>query len=260
MLLAGLVVAALWSVCSGVFVLQLVLSVRDSHRLSGARFAAVSPTTCRDRSKMAIHSLDGMSPKLPPDGEYWVAPTATVIGQVTLGRGVGIWFGAVLRGDGEAIAIGADTNLQDMVMVHTDPSFPATVGAGCTVGHRAIVHGCTIGDNVLIGMGAIVLNGARIGDNSLIARRRADHRRARRSRRARWSSGMPGKVVAPAHPRRDRPKPRLGRALRRNAAAVREGAGLGPLHPPRFCPAVRSGRPRSGAVCRGGECRPRRPG
>ena len=118
---------------------------------------------------MTIHSLDGLSPELPPDGDYWVAPTASVIGRVKLGSGVGVWFGAVLRGDGEPIVIGADTNLQDMVMVHTDPQFPATVGAGCTVGHRAIIHGCTIGNNVLIGMGAIVLNGARIGDNSLIA-------------------------------------------------------------------------------------------
>jgi carbonic anhydrase/acetyltransferase-like protein (isoleucine patch superfamily) len=117
---------------------------------------------------MAIHSLDGISPTLPGDGRYWVAPTATVIGKVTIGDGVGIWFGAVLRGDGEAITIGSDSNLQEHVVVHTDPSFPATVGAGCTIGHRAIIHGCTIGDNVLIGMGAIILNGAVIGDNSLV--------------------------------------------------------------------------------------------
>jgi carbonic anhydrase/acetyltransferase-like protein (isoleucine patch superfamily) len=117
---------------------------------------------------MPIHSLDGISPVLPAAGRYWIAPTATVIGRVTVGEGVGIWFGAVVRGDGEPIAIGPDTNLQEHVVVHTDPGFPATVGMGCTIGHRAILHGCTLGDNVLVGMGAIVLNGARIGDNALI--------------------------------------------------------------------------------------------
>jgi carbonic anhydrase/acetyltransferase-like protein (isoleucine patch superfamily) len=117
---------------------------------------------------MTIHTLDGISPDLPAEGTYWIAPTATVIGKVRLGEGVGIWFGAVVRGDGEPIVIGRDTNLQEHAMVHTDPGFPVTVGAGCTIGHRAIIHGCTIGDNVLIGMGAIVLNGAKVGDNSLI--------------------------------------------------------------------------------------------
>lgn len=117
---------------------------------------------------MPLHSLGGISPTVPADGRYWIAPTATVIGRVTLGEGVGIWFGAVLRGDGEAISIGADSNLQEHVMVHTDPGFPASIGAGCTIGHRAIVHGCTIGNNVLIGMGAIILNGAVIGENSLV--------------------------------------------------------------------------------------------
>ena len=105
---------------------------------------------------------------MPADGRYWIAPTATVIGKVTLGEGVGIWFGAVLRGDGEAITVGADSNLQEHVVVHTDPGYPATIGIGCTIGHRAIIHGCTIGNNVLIGMGAIILNGAVIGDNSLV--------------------------------------------------------------------------------------------
>jgi carbonic anhydrase/acetyltransferase-like protein (isoleucine patch superfamily) len=117
---------------------------------------------------MAVHSLDGISPTLPADGRYWIAPTATVIGKVTLGEGVGIWFGAVLRGDGEAITVGADSNLQEHAVVHTDPGYPATIGIGCTIGHRAIIHGCTIGNNVLIGMGAIILNGAVIGDNSLV--------------------------------------------------------------------------------------------
>lgn len=117
---------------------------------------------------MPIYALDGIVPELPDEGRYWIAPDATVVGKVTLGEGVGVWFGAVLRGDNEPIAIGADTNLQEHVMVHTDPGYPVSVGRGCTIGHRAILHGCTIGDNTLIGMGAIVLNGAVIGNDCLI--------------------------------------------------------------------------------------------
>jgi len=117
---------------------------------------------------MPLHSLGGVAPVTPPDGQYWIAPTATVLGRVTLGAGVGVWFGAVVRGDGEPIVIGEDSNLQEHVVVHTDPGYPATIGKGCTIGHRAIVHGATIGANVLIGMGAIILNGAVIGENSLV--------------------------------------------------------------------------------------------
>jgi carbonic anhydrase/acetyltransferase-like protein (isoleucine patch superfamily) len=117
---------------------------------------------------MPIHSLDGVSPTVPADGRFWVAPTAVVIGKVSLGEGAGIWFGAVLRGDNEPIVVGPDSNLQENVVVHTDPGFPVTIGTGCTIGHAAIIHGCTIGNNVLIGMGAIILNGAVIGDNSLV--------------------------------------------------------------------------------------------
>jgi carbonic anhydrase/acetyltransferase-like protein (isoleucine patch superfamily) len=117
---------------------------------------------------MPLYALDGVSPDVPDDGEYWIAPDASVIGKVVLARGVGIWFGAVLRGDNEPITIGQDTNLQEHTIVHTDPGCPVTVGAGCTIGHRATLHGCTIGDNSLIGMGATVLNGARIGNNCLV--------------------------------------------------------------------------------------------
>ena len=117
---------------------------------------------------MPVHAIAGTSPELPAEGSYWIAPTATVIGKVRIGAGVGIWFGAVVRGDGEPIVVGEDTNLQEHVVVHTDPGFPATIGKGCTLGHRAIVHGATVGDNVLIGMGAIVLNGATIGEKSLV--------------------------------------------------------------------------------------------
>jgi carbonic anhydrase/acetyltransferase-like protein (isoleucine patch superfamily) len=118
---------------------------------------------------MAIHELDGIRPDLPGNGLAWVAPSASVIGKVTLGEGVGVWFGSVLRGDTEPITVGRDTNVQDLCVFHTDRGFPLTIGAGCTIGHRAILHGCTIGENTLIGMGAIVLNGARIGDNCLVA-------------------------------------------------------------------------------------------
>jgi carbonic anhydrase/acetyltransferase-like protein (isoleucine patch superfamily) len=118
---------------------------------------------------VAVHELDGVSPELPAGGRYWIAASATVIGKVTIGEGVGIWFGAVVRGDNERITIGRDTNVQELCVFHTDMGFPLTIGAGCTVGHRAIVHGCTIGDNVLIGMGAMVMNGAKIGDDCLIA-------------------------------------------------------------------------------------------
>ena len=117
---------------------------------------------------MAVHTLDGIAPNLPGDGRFWIAPDARVIGNVVIGEDVGIWFGAVLRGDNEPITIGAETNIQEHSVLHTDMGFPLTVGSGCTIGHRAILHGCTVGDNSLIGMGAIVLNGARIGANSLV--------------------------------------------------------------------------------------------
>lgn len=117
---------------------------------------------------MAIYSLDGEAPELPQNGRYWVAGSATVAGRVRLGEDAGVWFGAVIRGDNEWIEIGARTNVQDNCTLHSDHGLPLTIGEGCTLGHGAIVHGCTIGDNVLIGMGATILNGARIGANSIV--------------------------------------------------------------------------------------------
>jgi carbonic anhydrase/acetyltransferase-like protein (isoleucine patch superfamily) len=117
---------------------------------------------------MAIFEPDGVKPEFPGEGEYWVADNATVIGRVRLKREASVWFGAVLRGDNEWIEIGERANIQDNCALHTDPGFPLTIGSGCTIGHNAILHGCSIGGNTLIGMGAIVLNGARIGDNCLI--------------------------------------------------------------------------------------------
>lgn len=117
---------------------------------------------------MPLHALDGLRPEVPAADRFWVAPDARVIGKVTLGDEVGIWFGAVLRGDNERITVGARSNIQEHSVLHTDMGFPLTIGAGCTIGHRAILHGCTIGENSLIGMGATVMNGARIGANCVI--------------------------------------------------------------------------------------------
>ena len=117
---------------------------------------------------MPIYAIDEISPRFAEPGSVFVAPDATLIGRVEIGRRVGIWFGAVLRGDQEPIVIGDDSNIQEHVVMHTDPGFPATVGTGCTIGHKAILHGCTIGDNVLIGMGATILNRAVIGDGCLV--------------------------------------------------------------------------------------------
>lgn len=117
---------------------------------------------------MAFFALDGVCPILPSDGCYFVAPTAQVIGKVHLGSEVSIWFGAVVRGDNEEIFVGARSNVQDGSLLHTDLGFPLEIGPDCTVGHHAIVHGCTIGANSLIGMGAILLNGAKIGRNCIV--------------------------------------------------------------------------------------------
>jgi len=117
---------------------------------------------------MTLYALDGITPTLPEDGDFWVAPDANVIGKVVLETAVSIWFGSTLRGDNEQISIGAGTNVQENTVMHTDMGFPLIVGAGCTIGHKAILHGCSLGGNTLIGMGATVLNGARIGKNCLI--------------------------------------------------------------------------------------------
>lgn len=115
-----------------------------------------------------IYSLDGISPQFEDETSNWIAPDAAIIGNVHIGCEVGIWFGAAIRGDTEEIVIGAGSNIQENCVLHTDPGYPLTIGAGCTIGHKALLHGCTIGHNSLVGMGAIVLNGAVIGDNCLV--------------------------------------------------------------------------------------------
>lgn len=117
---------------------------------------------------MTLYALDGHQPTLPSDGDYWVAPDANVIGQVVIETGASVWFGCTLRGDNEVITIGEGSNVQENTVMHTDPGYALTIGRGCTIGHKAMLHGCTIGDNTLIGMGATVLNGAKIGKNCLI--------------------------------------------------------------------------------------------
>lgn len=117
---------------------------------------------------MTIYRLGERTPVLPAEGSYWVAPGAHLIGDVEIGEGVGIWFGATVRGDNEPIRIGARTNIQDGAVLHSDFGAPLSIGAGCTIGHTAIIHGCTIGDNVLVGMGATILNRAVIGADSLV--------------------------------------------------------------------------------------------
>ena len=117
---------------------------------------------------MPIYELDGQAPDLPEPGRFWVAPDAHVIGRVRLGADVGVWFGAVLRGDGEPLEVGECSNVQEGAMLHADPGFPLTIGPDVTVGHHAILHGCTVGAGSLIGMGATVLNGARIGAGCIV--------------------------------------------------------------------------------------------
>ncbi|MHB9863231.1 gamma carbonic anhydrase family protein [Streptomyces sp. YIM S03343] len=114
-----------------------------------------------------ITGVGGREPRI--DGTAFVAPTASVIGEVTLGAGASVWYGAVLRGDVERIAVGADSNIQDNCTLHADPGFPVTIGERVSVGHNAVVHGATVEDDCLVGMGATVLNGAVIGAGSLVA-------------------------------------------------------------------------------------------
>lgn len=117
---------------------------------------------------MPVYALDGHAPALPARGRYFIAPGAQVIGRVTLAEDTGVWFGAVLRGDNEPVSIGWRSNVQDCAVLHTDTGFALSVGTNCTIGHSAILHGCTIADECLIGMGATVMNGARIGRGSIV--------------------------------------------------------------------------------------------
>jgi carbonic anhydrase/acetyltransferase-like protein (isoleucine patch superfamily) len=117
---------------------------------------------------MPIYELDGEKPEFPDAGRYWIAETAVLIGRVRLKPDTSIWWGAVLRGDNEWIELGERSQIQDNSTLHTDPGFPLVIGSNCVVGHNTMLHGCIIGDNSLIGMGAILLNGVNIGKNCLV--------------------------------------------------------------------------------------------
>jgi carbonic anhydrase/acetyltransferase-like protein (isoleucine patch superfamily) len=115
---------------------------------------------------MTIYTLDGHAPQIAEN--TWIAPDANLIGKVVIEDLASVWFGCTLRGDNEEIRVGAGSNVQENCVMHTDMGYPLVIGPGCTIGHKAMLHGCILEENVLIGMGATVLNGARIGRNSLI--------------------------------------------------------------------------------------------
>lgn len=116
---------------------------------------------------MPIYTIDNAKTKIKEN--CWIAPNAWVIGEVEIHENVSVWFGATIRGDNDKITIGKNTNVQDMCIVHTDPKLPTCIGENCTIGHKAIIHGCNIGDNTLVGMGAIIMNEAVVGKNCVVA-------------------------------------------------------------------------------------------
>jgi len=141
---------------------------------------------------MTLYRLDGQAPEIARD--TWVAPDANLIGRVVLGAGASVWFGCTLRGDNEPIVVGAGSNVQENCVMHTDMGFPLTIGPGCTIGHKAMLHGCTLGENTLVGMGATILNGARIGPDCLIGAG-ALITEGKEIPAGSLVMGMPGKVV-----------------------------------------------------------------
>ncbi|MFV0427792.1 MAG: gamma carbonic anhydrase family protein [Beutenbergiaceae bacterium] len=143
---------------------------------------------------MIIELPDRPAPSIDPDA--WIAPTATIIGNVRLEAGANIWYGAVLRGDEDEIRIGANSNVQDNTVMHADPGFPVRVGVAVTIGHGAIVHGATVADGVLIGMGATLLNGSIVGEGSLVGARALVSEGVHIPQNS-LVLGVPGKVIRP---------------------------------------------------------------
>lgn len=117
---------------------------------------------------MTLYCLNGISPQIEDPENTWIAESAEVIGKIILKKKASIWFGSVLRGDNDLISIGEGTNIQDMSVVHTDKGIQVSIGKNCTIGHKAIIHGCQIENNCLIGMGSIIMNNAHIGKNSIV--------------------------------------------------------------------------------------------
>ncbi len=169
-----------------------------------------------------IYALDDLAPCLPASGDMWVAPGAHVMGRVTLSEGVGIWFGAVLRGDNDTIRVGTGSNVQDNCVLHTDIGFPLTVGDGCTIGHRALLHGCTIGDGTLVGMGAVVMNGAQVGRDCLVGAN-ALITEGKVIPDGMLVLGSPARVVRPLTEEERAGLARTAQAYRRNMVRFRDG-------------------------------------
>jgi len=115
-----------------------------------------------------VFELEGIRPTLPESGDFWIAPGTYVIGNVVLAEGTSVWFGTTIRGDNEILTIDTSSNIQENSVLHTDLGFPIKIGKNCTIGHKAMLHGCIVDDNSLIGMGATVLNGAHIKKNCLV--------------------------------------------------------------------------------------------
>ncbi|UMA66404.1 gamma carbonic anhydrase family protein [Roseivivax marinus] len=173
---------------------------------------------------MTLYALDGHAPEIAEDA--WVAPDANVIGKIVMAGKSSVWFGATLRGDNETITVGAGTNLQENVVCHTDMGFPLTIGTNCTIGHKAMLHGCTIGDNSLVGMGATILNGAKIGKNCLIGAG-ALVPEGKEIPDGSLVMGMPGKVVRELDAAAIQKLEASALNYQRNAARFRDG--LAPL-------------------------------
>jgi carbonic anhydrase/acetyltransferase-like protein (isoleucine patch superfamily) len=173
---------------------------------------------------MTLYALDGHAPEMGQGA--WAAPDAALIGKVRLGAGASVWFGAVLRGDNELIDIGAGSNIQDASVCHTDMGFPLTLGRDVTVGHRAMLHGCTIGDGSLVGMGATILNGAVIGRNCLIGAC-ALVTEGKEIPAGSLVMGAPGRVVRSLTPEQIDRLTLTAQGYRKNAERYR--AGLAPL-------------------------------
>jgi carbonic anhydrase/acetyltransferase-like protein (isoleucine patch superfamily) len=174
---------------------------------------------------MSLWSLDGILPQLA--GDAWVAPGARLIGRVALAAGASVWFNAVLRGDNETITVGAGSNVQDGCVCHTDLGFPLTIAADCTIGHAAILHGCTIGEGSLVGMGATVLNGAVIGSGVLVGAG-ALVTEGKEIPDGVLLVGRPAKVVRALTPEEIAGLRRSAAGYRANAARFRAGLRPGP--------------------------------
>jgi carbonic anhydrase/acetyltransferase-like protein (isoleucine patch superfamily) len=170
---------------------------------------------------MTLYALDGVAPELPAGGA-WVAPGARLIGRVLLEEEASVWFNAVLRGDNEPVAVGRGSNVQDNCVCHTDLGHPLTIGPDCTIGHAAILHGCTIGEGTLVGMGASVLNGAVVGSGVLIGAG-ALVTEGKAIPDATLVVGRPGKVVRNLSAEEIAGIRRSAERYRRNAARFRAG-------------------------------------